>query len=169
MTAILLESQGMPTITGFDFPSLQESDLKAEMKNRLRFFTNLVRLLSRNFLVYSEIAIFFIALSCAMKNLNKNIGELSVIIKSFSGSLNYLVEKQKELSKKQEIIETDRIYEKYGEPLEKEHKGMFACITLDGEYTLGKWTIDAVKKAEEEGLDDFILFQIGNPGGGLDV
>ncbi len=55
------------------------------MKNRLRFFINLVRLsfskfkefwnnenlrfsLSRNFLVYSEIAIFFIVLSCTIKN-----------------------------------------------------------------------------------------------------
>ena len=87
--------------------------------------------------------------------LNKNIGGL--------------IEEQRNLYEKQEIMEMDRVYEKYGKPLEKEHKGKFACITPDGEYVIGEDSIDAFKKAEKEGLEDCVLFQIGNPGGGIDM
>ena len=101
-----------------------------------------------------------------LKGVNKNIEELKKIMEIF---LNSLIEQQEMLSEKQDLMEMDVIYEKYGKPLEKEHKGKFACITPDGDFVTGKDSVDAEKRAGEEGLEDFILFQIGNPGGGIDM
>ena len=104
-----------------------------------------------------------------IKKLNGNISELKDAVNSLSESLSYLIERQDNLEEKQELMEMKMIYEKYGKPLEKDHKGKFACITPEGDYVIGEDSVDAEKKADEKGLDDFVLFQIGNPGGGLDV
>lgn len=110
-----------------------------------------------------------VVLVAEIKNLNRNIIELKEVVASLFGLLNSLTEEQRNLSEKQELMEMDRVYEKYGKPLEKEHKGKFACITPDGDFVIGKTSLDAGKKADEEGLEDSILFQIGNPGGGIDI
>ena len=110
-----------------------------------------------------------IELSYEIKKLNKNIDELKGVISSFSDLLTYLIEQQNNISEKQELMEMNMIYEKYGKPLEKDHKGKFACITPEGDYVIGEDSVDAEKKADEKGLDDFVLFHIGNPGGGIDM
>lgn len=104
-----------------------------------------------------------------IKELNENIKGLKGAVASLSELLNYLTKENERLSEEQELMKMDLIYEKYGKPLEKDHKREFACITPEGDYVLGKTSVDAEKKAEEEGLEDFILFQIGNPGGGIDI
>ncbi len=104
-----------------------------------------------------------------IKNLNENITGLKEVVASLSGLLNSLTEEQRNLSEKQELMEINNVYEKYGKPLEKKHKGKFACITPNGDFVVGEDSIDAFKKAEKEELEDCILFQIGNPGGGIDM
>lgn len=42
-------------------------------------------------------------------------------------------------------MKTDSVYEKYGRPSEKKHKGEFARITPEWDYVLGKTSIDAIK------------------------
>lgn len=105
-----------------------------------------------------------------IKELNENIKRLKDAVASLSELLiNYLTRENEKLSEEQELMRIELIYEKYGKPLEKEHKGEFACITPKGDYVLGKTSVDAEKEAEKKGLKDFILFQIGNPGGGIDI
>jgi len=49
----------------------------------------------------------------------------------------------------------DRLYAKYGKPLEAKHKGEFVAIGKDGRIILGKDDVEVLKKA-------IILFGSGN-------
>lgn len=96
-----------------------------------------------------------------IKELNENIKGLKGAVASLSELLNYLTKENERLSEEQELMKMDSVYEKYGKPLEKDHKGEFACITPEGDFVLGKTSIDAIKNAEKEGLENFIIFKIG--------
>ena len=58
--------------------------------------------------------------------------------------------------------EDKRLYEKYGKPLEVEHKGEYAAMAHDGQVILGKSTIEAFPQAAEKfGTGKFALARSG--------
>ncbi len=55
-----------------------------------------------------------------------------------------------------------RLYEKYAKRLEKEHKGEFVAIGLDGALIVGTSLPDVLQKAAEQfGAGNFALWKIG--------
>lgn len=59
--------------------------------------------------------------------------------------------------------EFDRRYERYGKPLEIDHRGDFIAITQDGRVIVGKNDIEVVDRAIEEfGSGNFILCRVGD-------
>jgi hypothetical protein len=59
--------------------------------------------------------------------------------------------------------EFDRRYERYGKPLENDHRGDFIAITQDGRVIVGKNDIEVVDRAIEEfGSGNFILCRVGD-------
>lgn len=59
--------------------------------------------------------------------------------------------------------EQRRLYEKYGRPLEKEHKGEFVAISLEGEILLDKRLGELLKQAIDTfGPDNFAMARVGH-------
>ena len=57
----------------------------------------------------------------------------------------------------------DELYERYGKPLEPEHKGEFVAISDDGDTILGKNRVDISFKAEERfGAGRYAFRKIGH-------
>jgi len=63
----------------------------------------------------------------------------------------------------QRAKEKERLYEKYGKGLEKEHTGEYAAITPTGETIIGKRAGEVMQKAVDNfGERNFGLFRIGH-------
>ena len=61
------------------------------------------------------------------------------------------------------LEEQRRLYEKYGRPLEKEHKGEFVAISLEGEILLDKRLGELLKQAIDTfGPDNFAMARVGH-------
>lgn len=61
------------------------------------------------------------------------------------------------------IVERDNaLYEKYAKRLEREHKGEFVAIALDGKLIIGSNHTEVLHRAAEEfGAGQFALWKIG--------
>ena len=60
------------------------------------------------------------------------------------------------------LEEQRRLYEKYGKPLEDEHKGEFVAISLEGERLIGKREGEVLKRAVDTfGRGNFALAKVG--------
>lgn len=57
--------------------------------------------------------------------------------------------------------EMDRVYEEYGKPLEAEHWGEFAAISVDGSTILGPTLLEVVQKASETVNQSVFIYKIG--------
>ena len=56
-----------------------------------------------------------------------------------------------------------RLYERFGKPLEKTHKGEYVAIGPDGETILGKSAAEVLQKAIETfGSGNFALARVGH-------
>ena len=56
-----------------------------------------------------------------------------------------------------------QLYEKFGKPLEKEHKGEFIAISLEGEILLDRRLGELLKQAIDEfGPDNFAMARVGH-------
>ena len=61
------------------------------------------------------------------------------------------------------LKEQRRLYEKYGKPLEKKHKGEFIAIRLEGEIILDKRLGELLKQATDTfGHDNFAMARVGH-------
>ena len=61
------------------------------------------------------------------------------------------------------LEEQRRLYEKYGKPLEKKHRGEYVAISLEGEIILDKRLGEVLVRAVETfGQDNFALVRIGD-------
>ena len=61
------------------------------------------------------------------------------------------------------LEEQQRLYEKYGKSLEKEHKGKFVAISLEGEIILDRRLGEVLAGAVETfGEDNFALMRVGD-------
>jgi hypothetical protein len=59
--------------------------------------------------------------------------------------------------------EFDKRYERYGKPLENDHRGEFIAITQDGRVIVGKNDIEVMDRAIEDfGSGNFILCRVGD-------
>jgi len=59
------------------------------------------------------------------------------------------------------LNEMEAIYERYGKPLEAEHRGEFVVITRQGDYVLGRTRLEAAQQAAAQfGLENF-MFKVG--------
>lgn len=60
------------------------------------------------------------------------------------------------------VEEADKLYEGYGKPLERDHHGEYAAISLDGRVIVGKNDIEVVDRAIRElGSGNFALYRVG--------
>jgi hypothetical protein len=67
------------------------------------------------------------------------------------------------MSEQMTSAEFDECYERYGKPLENDHRGEFVAITQDGRVIVGKNDIGVVDRAIEEfGSGNFILCRVGD-------
>ena len=56
----------------------------------------------------------------------------------------------------------ERLYEQYGKPLEKDHRGEYVAIATDGRTVLGTDPDDVLRRAVEDfGSGNFALTKIG--------
>ena len=63
----------------------------------------------------------------------------------------------------QKLKEQRRLYEQYGEALEKDHTGEFVAISLEGEVILGRKMGKLLKRAVETfGQDNFAMARVGH-------
>lgn len=61
------------------------------------------------------------------------------------------------------LEEQHQLYEKYGKSLEREHKGDFVAISLDGEILLDQKLGDLLKRAIDTfGDDNFAIARVGH-------
>ena len=58
-------------------------------------------------------------------------------------------------------IEADRLYERYGRPLEAEHWGEFVAISRDGGVVLGPSVLDVMRRAKAELGRGNYVFKVG--------
>lgn len=57
---------------------------------------------------------------------------------------------------------SDKLYKKYGEPLEKEHKGEYLAVSFQGKTFLGNNLYEVVKRASDTfGPANSIVFKVG--------
>lgn len=61
----------------------------------------------------------------------------------------------------QRPIEADRLYELYGKPLEKDHKGDYIAISPEGETVLGADLLRVAEEAEGALGPEHTLFRLG--------
>ncbi len=59
------------------------------------------------------------------------------------------------------LREGDRLYERYGKPLEQEHWGKYVAIFPDGTTVLGTTDLEAGQKALEQVGRGSFLFKVG--------
>ena len=63
----------------------------------------------------------------------------------------------------QKLKEQRRLYEQYGEALEKDHTGEFVAISLEGEIILDRKMGKLLKRAVETfGQDNFAMARVGH-------
>jgi hypothetical protein len=55
----------------------------------------------------------------------------------------------------------DALYEQYGQPLERDHRGEYAAISVRGEVALGQTMLEAAQLAVERFGPGSYLFKIG--------
>ena len=66
------------------------------------------------------------------------------------------------MSEPMTVKEADGLYEGYGKPLEKDHRGEYAAISLDGRVIVRKNDIEVMDRAIGElGSGNFILYRVG--------
>lgn len=58
-------------------------------------------------------------------------------------------------------IEADRLYERYGRPLEAEHWGEFVAISREGGVVLGPSVLDVMHRAKAELGRGNYVFKVG--------
>ena len=61
----------------------------------------------------------------------------------------------------QRIREADLLYERYGKPLEKDHRGQFVAITADGRTLIGTTLLAVAQEAERTLETECFLFKLG--------
>jgi hypothetical protein len=57
---------------------------------------------------------------------------------------------------------SDRLYEQYGRPLEKEHRGKFIAITEDGKTVMSDSLLGVVEEAEARLGSGVFVFKLGD-------
>ena len=58
--------------------------------------------------------------------------------------------------------DADRLYERYVRPLESEHRGKYATVTLTGDMFVAQTLLDAIQEADDRfGQDLTVTFKIG--------
>jgi hypothetical protein len=61
----------------------------------------------------------------------------------------------------QQRTEADRLYERYGKPLERDHEGEYVAISPEGETVLGPDLLRVAEEAEGKLGPDHTLFRLG--------
>ena len=60
------------------------------------------------------------------------------------------------------LQDSDRLYDRYVRPLEPEHRGKYASITLAGETVIAQTLVEAIQEADDRfGQDATVTFKIG--------
>jgi len=60
------------------------------------------------------------------------------------------------------LRDSDRLYERYVRPLEREHWGKFATVTLAGDVIVAVTLLEAIQEADDRfGQDPTVTFKIG--------
>lgn len=57
--------------------------------------------------------------------------------------------------------QADRLYEQYGKPLEREHRGEYLAVSRDGQTLLAPSLLDAVERAADTFGPDNFVFKVG--------
>ena len=66
------------------------------------------------------------------------------------------------MSEQMTVKEADELYERHGKSLEKDHRGEYAAISLDGRVVVAKDDIEVVDRAIRElGRGNFVLYRVG--------
>jgi hypothetical protein len=68
-------------------------------------------------------------------------------------------EQQKEQQRR--LRQGDRLYKRYGQPLEADHRGKYLIVTQDGKTMLGDTPVDAMRKAKAAFGPGGYLFKVG--------
>jgi hypothetical protein len=58
---------------------------------------------------------------------------------------------------------SDRLYEKYGRPLESEHLGEYLAVAEDGRTLLGHDLVELAQRAEAKLGRGVFVFKVGGP------
>lgn len=61
----------------------------------------------------------------------------------------------------QRLVETDRLYEQYAKPFEREHQGKYIAVSPNGRTMLGKKLYELVVDAEREFGPGSFIFKLG--------
>ena len=60
------------------------------------------------------------------------------------------------------LQDADRLYERYVRPLEPEHRGKYATVTLAGETVVAQTLLEAIQEADDRfGQNPTVTFKIG--------
>jgi hypothetical protein len=71
------------------------------------------------------------------------------------------VSKEQQKEQQRRLRQGDRLYKRYGQPLEKENTGKYLVITPDGKTMLGDTPLEVMQKAKEAFGPGNYLFRIG--------
>lgn len=63
---------------------------------------------------------------------------------------------------RQRIAEADRLYERYGEPLEADHAGRYVAISPDGRTIIGPTVLDVMRQALAAFGPGSYVFKVGD-------
>lgn len=69
---------------------------------------------------------------------------------------------QTEADRRAEIAESDRLYERYGKPLEQEHSGQYLAVSKDGRTLVAATLLEAVDQAVEHFGPENFVFKVGD-------
>jgi hypothetical protein len=60
------------------------------------------------------------------------------------------------------LQDSNRLYERYVRPLEPEHRGRYATVTLTGDVIVAQTLLEALQEAEDRfGQEPTVTFKIG--------
>jgi hypothetical protein len=58
--------------------------------------------------------------------------------------------------------DADRLYQQYVKPLEKDHRGQYAAVSLQGQTILAATLLEVMQRAEDEfGTRQTVVFKVG--------
>lgn len=62
---------------------------------------------------------------------------------------------------KKRLAQADRLYDRYGKPFEKEHRGKYILIYPDGRTIVGNELVEVLQRAEADVGPGGFIFKVG--------